>query len=51
MKHEMYDVLKEEREVSDRLYAVKLVERIVFALVSIICIGVVAALLKLVILQ
>lgn len=39
--------LEHEREDSNKLYAIKLVEKIVFALVSILTVGVVAAWLKL----
>jgi hypothetical protein len=39
--------LEKEREESDRLYAKILVEKIVYALVSLIAVGVVAAWLKL----
>lgn len=51
MRQDIHDILRAEREISDRNYAVKLVERIVFALVSIICVAVVAALLQLVIIK
>ena len=45
------DMLKTEREESDRRYAIKLVETIVFILVGILATGVLGALLRLVIKQ
>jgi hypothetical protein len=44
------DQLKEERKKSDELYAIKLVEKIVFALVSLLLITVAGAIIKLVVL-
>lgn len=46
MDEKLYEIIKEEREKSDRDYAVKLVEKIVFAMVGIICVAVAVALLK-----
>lgn len=43
--------LKAEREESNRTYAIKLVEKVVFALVAMLLVGVVGALLRLVIIQ
>jgi len=43
------DKLKEERELSDRSYAIKLIERIVFAMVSLILLGVLGAFIRMVI--
>ena len=40
------DALEREREVSDRSYAIKLVERIVFILVGLLAVGVVTALVN-----
>lgn len=48
-KVDLLQCLKEEREESDRLYAIKLVERVVWGLVGMICIAAIAALLKLII--
>jgi hypothetical protein len=48
---ELFEKLEKERKESDRLYAIKLVERIVFALVALLCVGVIGALIKLVLLQ
>lgn len=42
-------ICEKEREVSDRRYAIKLVETIVFALVGLILAGVITALLALII--
>lgn len=50
VKIQIFDVIKQEREASDKKYAIKLVEVIVFTLVGILCVGVIGALLKLVIL-
>jgi hypothetical protein len=49
MELKMVEMMKEERECSDKRYAIKLVEGIVFALVGLLCIGVIGALIKLVI--
>lgn len=43
------EVAKEEREVSDKAYAIKLVERVVFGMVGIILTSVLLALVALVI--
>ena len=43
--------MKEERENSDRLYAIKLVEKIVFALVSLMLFAIIGALIRVVIIQ
>lgn len=40
------DLLIEERKVSDHKYAIKLVERIVFALVTILLVAVLGAIIK-----
>lgn len=45
------DMLKSEREESDRRYAIKLVETIVFILVGLLATAVIAALIRLVIVQ
>ena len=39
-------VLKEERKVSDELYAIKLAQHAIFAVVSFMCIAVVGYLIK-----
>ena len=44
-------LLQKERECSDDRYAIKLIEKIVFTLVSLLCLSVVGALLKLVIIK
>ena len=49
MNEELYKALIKERETSNDSYAVKLVERIVFAFVGIICVTVIGALLALVV--
>jgi cell division septal protein FtsQ len=49
MSNEIYKILKEEREISERSYAVKLVERIVFAFVGMVLVAVIGALLFMVI--
>ena len=41
-------VVEKERELSNELYAIKLVERIVFGLVGLILVGVVGAIIALV---
>ena len=51
MKKDLYEILREEREVSDKTYAVKIVERIVFAFVSMVLVAVIVAILRLVITQ
>lgn len=43
--------LKEEREISDKTYARKIVETILFTLIGMFCVAVIGALLKLVIIQ
>lgn len=43
--------LEKERKESDRLYAIKLVEKIVFTLISLLLIAIIGALIKLVITQ
>jgi hypothetical protein len=48
---QIIDKLKEERKQSDDLYAIKLVEKIVFALVSLLLISIIGALIKLVIVK
>ena len=48
MNDKDYRIIKEEREESNRLYAIKLVEKIVFALVSLICVAAVMAMFKLI---
>lgn len=45
------DMLEAERKESDKKYAVKLVETIVFTLVGVLALGVLGALIKLVIIQ
>jgi hypothetical protein len=51
IKLEILSCLREERETSDKRYAIKLVEAVVFALVGMLCVGVVGALINLVILK
>lgn len=51
IKLEIIECLKEERGESDKKYAIKLVEAIVFTLVGILLVGVIGALIKLVIIQ
>ena len=51
LKLERIKELKEERTISNKKYAVKLVERGFFALVGLLCVGVVTALIKLVLVQ
>lgn len=46
---ELQKKLEEERKISDRVYAIKLVEKIVFTLVAILLTGVIMALMNLVI--
>jgi hypothetical protein len=48
---EVREDLKDEREVSDRRYAIKLIENIVFALVGLLCAGVIGALIKVVLIK
>lgn len=43
--------MDEERECSDRKYAIKLIETIVFSLVGLLAMAVVGALIKLVLIQ
>jgi VIT1/CCC1 family predicted Fe2+/Mn2+ transporter len=50
MDDKLFEILKGEREISDRSYAIKIVERIVFGLIALVCVGVVTALLKLILL-
>lgn len=50
MNKDFYEKLREEREISNKSYAVKIVETGFFALVALIAIAVVGALLELVIL-
>jgi len=49
MDEKLYEIIQKEREKSEKSYAIKLVEKIVFGLVSLICIGFVAELINLVI--
>lgn len=49
MNDKLYELLQEERKRCDEAYAVKLVEKVVFGLVTMFCIAVIAALLKLII--
>lgn len=53
LQHELdlRDLLEKERDKSDRNYAIKLVQTIVFTLVGLLAIGVVSALIKLVVLK
>ena len=43
MNQDLYEQFQKEREISNKAYAIKIVERIVFALVSVICLAVIAA--------
>ena len=43
--------LKEEREISDKSYARKIAETILFTLIGMFCIAIVGSLIKLVIIQ
>ena len=43
------ECLKKERAISDKMYAIKLVEKIVFGLVGLVLTGVVTALITLII--
>ena len=45
---DLKEVLDQERDLSDRTYAIKLVEKIVFTLVAILLTGVIMALMNLV---
>lgn len=45
----LLEAIKKEREITDRLYAIKLVEKIVFAMVGFILIAVLGAIVALVI--
>jgi len=45
------DLLEKERNESDKKYAIKIIETIVFTLIGLICMAVVGALIKLVILN
>lgn len=51
IKLEIIEALKEERACSDKKYAIKLVEAMIFSLVGILLVGVLGALLRLVIIQ
>ena len=51
MNKDLYDQLQKEREISNRAYAVKIVEKIVFALVTLICLAVIAAWLSKIIIK
>ncbi len=50
LEHEriVRELLEQERAKSDRIYAIKLVERIVFGMIGLLAIGVVGALLRVV---
>jgi len=50
-KLEIIDRLKEEREISNKQYAIKLAEFLIFGLCGILLIGAVGAIMKLVIIQ
>ena len=45
------DTLEKEREINERKFAIKLIERIVFALVATLLLAVVGALIKLILIQ
>jgi hypothetical protein len=48
MDEKLYEIIEKEREKSDKSYAIKLVEKIVFGLVSMILIAAVAEIIHLI---
>ena len=53
LEHELLirDALEKEREINEEKYAIKLIERIVFALIATVALGVLGALIRLVLIQ
>ena len=51
MNKDLYEQLQKERDISNSSYAVKIVEKIVFALVTLICLAVIGAWLTKVIIK
>jgi hypothetical protein len=49
MELRILEMFNNERETTDRRYAIKLIEKVVFALVGLLCVGVIGALLNTVI--
>jgi len=47
----LHYALEKEREINDKKFAIKMIERIVFAIIATMALGVLGAILKLVILQ